>query len=167
MDKKNLYDIATEFRGLVEADDFDPEELDRVAGDLEWKAGSIAGLLRYLGDTADSLETWADDIKAEAAILRNKQEGLKKWLLLGMSAAEVFSLEWGHWKITRQKNPDKADPYELEQIPADYFDIPPPPLPRLNRKRLLDDLKKGVPVPGARIAEPTFHLRTSLKGGRP
>jgi hypothetical protein len=164
---ENLYQIASRFLSIVEREDFDEAELDRAAGDLEHKAGNCAGVLRYLEDQANSLERWAHDILAEVKVLRNKRDRVKAWLHLGLETAGVWSLSWGPWKVSLQKNPDKLEVIDEGAIPAEYWVVPEPPPPKPDKRRILADLKAQKPVPGCRIADPSTHVRTSLKGRNP
>jgi hypothetical protein len=167
LQRRNLLQIAEEFSAVIEADENEAGELGAIAGDLEYKCGNIAGLLRYLDDQAGNLERWAADIQAEAKALRNKHGRLKAWLHAGLETAGVWSLSWGPWKVSLQKNPEKLEIVDEGAIPAEYWVVPEPPPAKVDRRQALADLKAGKPVPGCRIADPTTHVRTSLKGGSP
>lgn len=61
--------------------------------------------------------------------------------------------------LRTQQNPASCEIVDEKLIPLQYIVTPPPPPPTINKRYVLDALKAGEDVPGARIADVKYHLR--------
>ena len=63
----------------------------------------------------------------------------------------ISKIESPYLCLSVRKNPPSVEVLSLDLIPDEYFDIPDPPPPALNKARLKDDLKAGVIIEGAKL----------------
>jgi hypothetical protein len=106
------------------------KEEERLAA---YKKGNTATINRLKGAILDAVETLGESVpksKSNAKRLNINSQFLKN--------------------ITVQNNPAKAVIEDSKAVPGDYLKPQPP---KLDSKMLLDDLKKGKEVPGAKMVQ--------------
>lgn len=129
-------------------------------------------------NTIDGLAYKLDRLKAEIGYHKDRIQELQKAIAIKeiatntlkafldsyMETHNLDALQGRVAKIRRQPNPESVDIYDTDAVPPEYLVQPPPPPPRIDKAKLLDILKSGTEIPGAKIAEHSFHIRVYLPG---
>ena len=150
-----LYQIADDYLSDIrKLEELDLDEqtfldtLESLSGDLEAKATATAMFIKNLEANAEAIKkaekAMAERRKAQEA----KADRVSRYLLENMLRTGISKIECPHFTLSVRKNPPSVDVISADQIPDDYFDIPEPPPPVLNKKRLAEDLKAGVVIEG-------------------
>ena len=121
------------------------ESLDKA---VQVKAAGIAIYLERLDSMAAALDETIKKLQARKKAFQNRKERLKEYTLNAMKQHGIEKIECPECTISIQKNPPSAEVYEPKMIPVEYWKHPEPVL---DKKALLDDLKEGVVVQGARL----------------
>lgn len=157
-----LYNLASEYRALAMllADrDFDETT---IADTIE-----ASGLPEQIADKAQGCEMVARTMEADIPTIESeikrlqdlkksrqaKAEALRKYVLDNMLACDIQRIDAPLFSISIAKNPPKVDIFDERQIPADYLTDPPPPPPTLDKRLMLQALKDGAEIPGARLTQ--------------
>lgn len=155
-----LYEIADNY--LADIRDLDDEDLDEqsfldklksLGGDLEAKATATAMYVKNLEAAADAIKQAEKAMAERRKAKESKASKVKEYLLENMLRTGITKIECPHFVLSVRKNPPSVDVLMQDQIPDEYFDIPDPLPPTLNKKRLADDLKAGVLIEGARLTQ--------------
>ena len=129
------------------------EIIERLSGDLEQKSIAVAMYIKnrevVIDATKQAEKSMADRRKAE----EGKIDKLRKYFLENMLKTGITKIECPQFVISVRKNPPAVEVLMQDLIPDEYFDIPEPPPPTLNKKRLAEDLKAGVVIEGARLTQ--------------
>ena len=127
------------------------DTLEGLAGDLEVKATNVALFIRNLEANADAIKAAEKGMADRRKSLEAKVERIKQYLLENMLRTGISKIESPYLCLSVRKNPPSVEVLSLDLIPDEYFDIPDPPPPALNKARLKDDLKAGVIIEGAKL----------------
>ena len=105
-----------------------------------------------------NLEASAEQIKAAEKAMADRRKSLeakadriRQYLLDNMNRTGITKIECPYFVLGVRKNPPAVEVLNQDMIPDEYFDIPEPPAPTLNKNRLKEDLKAGVIVEGAKL----------------
>lgn len=123
------------------------ESMDKA---VQVKAAGIAIYLERLDSMAAALDETIKKLQARKKAFQNRKERLKAYTLEAMKQHGIEKIECPECTISIQKNPPSAEVYEPKMIPVEYWKHPEPVL---DKKALLDDLKEGVVVQGARLKQ--------------
>lgn len=155
-----LYEIAAQHRGLqrlAEEADVDPQAfadtLEGLVGEFEAKAEAVAMVIGNLEADAETISAAAKAMQARAKRLNDRAAGIKAYLKVHMQATGIAKISCPYFVITLRRNPPRVDIGDERAIPDEFRVWPEPPPPTIDRKALLDALKRGRDVPGARIAQ--------------
>ena len=128
---------------------------------------TIDGLAYKLDRLKTEIEYCKDriqELREAAATKEIAANTIKAFLDSYMETHNLDALQGRVSKIRRQPNPESVDIYDGDAVPPEYLVHPPPPPPRIDKAKLLHILKSGTEIPGAKIAEPSFHIRVYLPG---
>ena len=160
MSNLTLYQITdtylADIRKLEELDLDDQtfaDTLESLSGDLELKATNVAMFVKNLEASADAIKQAEKQMADRRKAIEAKTERIRKCLLENMVKTGISKIECPYFVLSVRKNPPVVDVLMADQIPDEYFDIPEPPPPVLNKKRLAEDLKAGVVIEGARLTQ--------------
>lgn len=123
------------------------ESLDKA---ISVKAAGIAIYLERLDSMTTALDETIKKLQDRKKAFQNRKERLKEYTLEAMKQHGIEKIECPECTISIQKNPPSAEVYEPKMIPVEYWKHPEPVL---DKKALLDDLKEGVVVQGARLKQ--------------
>lgn len=151
--------IATEISEQLESDD--PKSLERLESllpALEQRAAAVGRWVNYQEDLADAIKAREVKVIAARRAIEGRAERAKAYLRSCMELAGAMKITDSHTGMTLalQKNPPSVVVDDEVSIPSEYWRIPEPPPPALDKKALASALKAG-PVPGVH-AEQTFRL---------
>lgn len=160
MTNLTLYQISDQYladiRKLEELDLDDQtfaDTLESLSGDLEQKATNVAMFIRNIEANAEAIKQAEKAMYERRKAYESKIDRIKSYLLENMIKTGIVKIESPHFVLSVRKNPPSAEVLMADQIPDEYFDIPEPPPPVLNKKRLSEDLKAGVVIEGARLTQ--------------
>ena len=155
-----LYEIALQHRDLsrlATEEDIDPQTLsdtlEGLVGNFDEKAKSVAMFIGNLEADAEAIANAAKAMQARAKRLTNRAEAVRTYLKINMEACGFTKISCPWFTITLRKNPPRVEVYDEPSIPDAYRVWPEPPPPTIDKRALLDVLKTGAEVPGARLAQ--------------
>ena len=123
------------------------ESLDKA---VQVKAAGIGIYCEKLDGMVAALDDTIKKLQARKKTFQNRKERLKEYTLVAMKQHGIQKIECPECTISIQENNPSVDDYEPKLIPAEYWKQPEPVL---DKKALLDDLKAGVIVQGARLKQ--------------
>ena len=123
------------------------ESLDKA---VQVKAAGIGIYCEKLDGMVAALDDTIKKLQARKKAFQNRKERLKEYTLVAMKQHGIQKIECPECTISIQENNPAVDDYEPKLIPAEYWKQPEPVL---DKKALLDDLKAGVIVQGARLKQ--------------
>lgn len=162
MTNVTLYQLASEHKAALDKlNDLDlpPETvadtLESLGGELQVKAQNVVMFLRNLETTAEAIGEAMKSMAARRKAIENRVEGLKRYVKESMEMNGIQVIECPQFRISLAKNPPSVEIEDERQIPTDYLTDPPPPPPQIDKKLILQALKDGHNVPGARLRQGT------------
>ncbi|CAN8142528.1 Siphovirus Gp157 family protein [uncultured Thiomicrorhabdus sp.] len=126
------------------------ETLDLVEGDFNDKAVNIVKLAKSLDKTL--LEPLDEEIKrlqARKKAIKNRQDGLKKYLRMNMAASGIQKIECPLFSITLKKATQKVQITDESKIPDDLIKVTTSITP--DKAEIAKRLKAGEEVEGAEL----------------
>ncbi len=158
-----LYTIADQYlQDLQKLQDMDLDEqtfadtLESLSGDLEIKATNVAMFVRNLEASAESIKAAEKQMAERRKAIEAKAERIRNYLKDNMARTGITKIDCPYFALSLRNSPLAVEVINANEIPAQYFDIPEPPAPVLNKNRLKDDLKNGVIVEGARLTQGSY-----------
>lgn len=151
---KPLYALIEQYRELerLDVEDIDEqtlaETLEALQGEITLKATNCALYARNIETFADSVEEAAQQMAERAKRLRRKADGVRAYLLNQMRGAGITKIQAPEFTLSIRKNPAAVQINPGAVIPPEYMVQPEPPPPRVDKRKLADDLKQGVIVDG-------------------
>ena len=158
-----LYTIADQYlQDLQKLQDMDLDEqtfadtLESLSGDLEVKATNVAMFVRNLEASTESIKAAEKQMAERRKAIEAKAERIRNYLKENMARTGITKIDCPYFALSLRNSPPAVEVINADEIPAQYFDIPEPPAPVLNKNRLKDDLKNGVIVEGARLTQGSY-----------
>lgn len=156
-----LYQVADEYlqvlQELTSRDDLPAEVIrDTLEGlqyPVEQKALNVAAYFQGLEADAAAMKA------AEARIAERRKRTethvahLKTYLKDQMERCGISEIKSAEFRLSLRKNPPRVELDANVPVPAYYVRVPPPPEPVVDKRAILDDLKAGKQVPGARMVQ--------------
>lgn len=153
-----LYNIADQYLSdLQKLQDMEIDEqtfsdtLEGLSGELEVKATNVAMFVRNLEASAEAIKAAEKQMADRRKALEAKADRIRQYLLDNMTRTGITKIDCPYFVLSVRKNPPAVEVLNQDMIPDEYFDIPEPPAPTLNKNRLKEDLKAGVVVEGAKL----------------
>lgn len=123
-----LYELSAEYQrvlSLLDDPDADPaaleQELDGLAGQIQIKAGAIAGLIRQFEAFSDMRKMEAQRMKALADADARKADRLRDYLLRNMQAVGAERIDTKAFRLSLRANPPSVQVLEEPLVPAEYI----------------------------------------------
>lgn len=160
-----LYQLADEYIvALEKLQDLDlPEQvvadtLEGLAGELETKATSVAAFVRNLESAAEQIKSAEERMAARRKHIEARAEHVRAYLCVQMLRTNIKRIDSPWFSIALRQNPGRV---LIEgEVPAHYLVQPPAPPPHADKRRIAEDLKDGIDVPGARL---DYSYRVDIK----
>lgn len=154
-----LYQIANEYRELT--DKLENLELNEeevwsamaVEDALYDKAEAVANSILNLQYLAKAVDERIESLKARSEKLKKREESIRNYLMHTMKTIGKHKLEFIDFSVVIRKNPPSVHIIDEDALPDHYFVSPPFPGLKLDKKTLLQDLKDGMIVSGATLAQ--------------
>lgn len=155
-----LYELAAEYRAALEElleldwpDEVVRDTLEGLRGDLETKATNVAAFVRNLEATAAAIHEAEEKMSTRRRAIEARAERIRAYLLAHMQACGITKIECPWFVIARRKNPPSVEIVDEAALPLAFLAQPPPPPPKPDKRAILEALKRGEDVPGARLAQ--------------
>lgn len=129
------------------------DTLESLSGDLELKATNVAMFVKNLEANAEAIKQAEKAMAERRRAHESKADKIRQYLLDNMLKTGITKIDCPYFTLSVRKNPPAVEVLTADLIPDDYYDIPEPPPPVLNKKRLAEDLKAGVVIQGARLTQ--------------
>lgn len=165
----SLYTLTEE---MVKTLDYLYDDLGEIDEQRELRVKEIQELIvkktdniaEYVQFQEDLIKSAKERIERINDFIKKTERGLERLdqqvaVCMDLSAKE--KLEGAFSSITRIKPRDVVDITNEELIPVDYL-YTPEPVAKVDKKLLLDDLKKGKPIPGAKLGKSKLSIKYKL-----
>lgn len=156
----SLYQLVDLYKKDLETlEDLDLDEqtladtLDSLTGELEVKATNVAMFVRNLEATAAAIKDAESQMAARRKAMENRAKRVKQYLKDCMATAGISKIEHPMLALSIRKNPPSVEILDDRQIPAEYWVTPPPPEKQISKTLIMQALKSGVDVPGAKLTQ--------------
>ena len=154
----NLFELTAqrlELQNKLQAMNFDEET---ILDTLEGESSELQAKIEDYGFVIRNMESFADAMKAEEKRMSDRRkaheakvERIKEWLLTNMQACSITKIECPAFTIAVRTNPPKVIVTDENAIPENFFIIPDPLPPQLDKKALAAVLKDNINIPGAHL----------------
>lgn len=157
--KYSLYNITQDYRRAIDqlADEPDAEKaadiLECIGGALQDKLGNVALYARTLNVEQTMVDNEILRLKHIRDSLIVKRATLMKRMEEAMRAAGMTEVKHPLLRIRFKKNPPACEIYNESLLPAQYMVQPEPPAPKPDKRAILEALKAGEQIEGARIVQ--------------
>jgi hypothetical protein len=137
-----------------------PEEairdtLEGLTGDLKVKSQNVAFLVQNLESLSVQIKDAESKMSHRRKVIENRALSIRNYIKQCMDIAGVSKIECPEFALTIKKNPPSVEIVDESKISDVYKRTPPPPEPVLDKKLILETLKGGHDVEGARLVQNT------------
>ena len=150
-----------EVQELANNPDIPPEALADTLNGLEGMFNEKAVRIGHVLLNGDSDITAIDDeirrLTARKNVIRNGKDRLRDYLRMNMEAGGITKIECPLFTITLVKPRDVADVFDADELPPKYIRTKVTHAP--DKKAILDDLKSGEIITGARLGKSKSSVR--------
>lgn len=160
-----LYVLAHEHRALAERlSDLEIDEqtmldtLESEAGELEAKATATAMVVRNMEATAAAIKDAEAAMKRRRDALEKRANSLRSYLMAALLHAGIKRVDHPMLALAVKGKAPGVVVLDEAQVPAEFFDQPPPPPMKLSKARIGAAIKAGREVPGAKLGDDTHRL---------
>lgn len=158
-----LYELTQNYNNLYELlndDDIPVEVIEEGLQDIEdsidVKFDNIAKFIRSLEGNIKIFKEEEDRLAARRKTMQNKVKSLKGYMLEQLMVMDRTKVEANTFVIRRQKNNPSTQITDAKQLDEHYLI---PQEPKVDSKKILEDLKAGKSVKGATLKPESFHIR--------
>lgn len=155
-----LYDLTEQYKDLLElaemGDPIPAEFLDGLESKIEEKAENIAAVMKSLEHEEAALKVEAERLAHRAAGVKKNREGLKRYLEEKLAEAKLDKIKGRLFSLTLAKKAPSVLIVDEKSIPGTWWK---PANPTLDRAGMLEALKAGTEIPGARLYNDGHSLR--------
>jgi hypothetical protein len=150
-----LYELTGNYRQLVElAEETDStafvDTLQSIQDEIEDRTEKMAFVIRTLEANAKVIKEEEQRLADRRKAYENKVSSLKQYLQDQLEVAGLNKVKRPTITVAIQNNPPSVEVADEQLIPANFFIEQ---APKLDKKSLLQHLKDGHEVPGARIQQ--------------
>lgn len=151
----NLYKLTSNYKYVLDlADELDEQTLkdtlDSIKEPLEEKVDNTAKLIKVLENDAKAFKEEEIRIKQRRQTIENNIKRIKERLQYDLENNELDKIEGKTFKVSVQNNPVSVKIVDEKMIPKGYFVEQEP---KLNKKELLEDMKRGEEIFGAELQQ--------------
>jgi len=167
----SLYQLTASYRALLDtlADgDFDAAtisdtiEASGIVDDMQDKAQGYEYVARSLEAETPAMMAEIERLQARIASRAKSAQALRESLLTHMRGAGLDKIESAMFTFSVRKNPHSVEISDAAALPPIYWHLPEPkpPVAAPDKKKIIEALKAGGDVPGARLS---FSTRLEIK----
>ena len=150
----NLYEIAGQYRAVLEMEPENDDELaaqmnalDELGGELTVKADNIVRYMRNLSSEADALKAEEDKLYQKRKAIENKHDRLKNYLAVQLYLAGIRELKAGIFKLRFQPTTPAISIIDESALPEKFWIV----WREASKQAIKDAIRKGEEVPGIEI----------------
>lgn len=161
----SLYDLSADLQAIhnaiIEMDgELTPDleaSLDRLNLELSNKVHGIGKWMRNIEGNETVLQAEIDRLEKRKKAIVNLESRLKEYVKMCMEKAEVKKLEFPLFTARIQANPPSVEITDERVLPARFIKIKQ--VTEIDKRGVLEALKDGESVIGARLVTDKSHLR--------
>ncbi|UNM90587.1 siphovirus Gp157 family protein [Vagococcus sp. CY52-2] len=151
----NLYELTSNYKYVLDlADELDEQTLkdtlDSIKEPLEEKVDNTARLIKAMENDVKAFKEEETRIKQRRQAIENNIKRIKERLQYDLENNELDKIEGKTFKVSVQNNPVSVKIVDEKMIPKGYFVEQEP---KLNKKELLEDMKRGEEIFGAELQQ--------------
>lgn len=151
----NLFELTSNYKYVLDlADELDEQTLqdtlDSIKEPLEEKVDNTAKLIKAMENDAKAFKEEEARIKQRRQAIENNIKRIKERLKYDLESNEIDKIEGKTFKVSVQNNPISVKIVDEKSIPKNYFIEQEP---KLNKKELLEDMKRGEEIFGAELQQ--------------
>lgn len=132
------------------------ETLDAIKGSMSDKIENIVKLMKNIEGDITAFKNEEERLKRERKIRENLYNRLKLYIYDSMNTANITKINAGLFKVFIQKSPPSVEIINEDLIP-DHYKIAQKP--KVDSRKLLDDLKSGKVIDGVKLVNDKTHVR--------
>lgn len=150
-----MYELTLAYEKVLEmAEELDDgalrDTLDSITDAIDDKAENIAKVIKQLEADADIFRQEEVRLAKRRRTVDNNVRNLKRYLQESLEQVGTNRVNGKLFTVSIQNNPPSVDILDESKIELDYFDEQPP---KLDKKAVLESLKNGIEMEGARIKQ--------------
>ena len=161
----SLYKLADQHRQLETLGT--DEELDETAlqaihdtlegleGDLQTKAQSCAAVALNLEAWAKAAKDASKQLAARAVRIERRADALRDYMHTALEAAGITKIDGPEFTVAIRKNPPAVQIAADADLGDEWLVFPEPTPPTPDKRKILQALKDGVPIPGCSLTQGT------------
>lgn len=153
-----LYELSAqfnEFLSLAEQEEFDQQTisdtLESLTLEIEDKGRNVAAYTQNLEASINAMKEAEKRMADRRKALERKAEWMKNYLRSNMERCGITKIECPEFKVTLGKPSQVCEVFSEEDLPEDYIVTKVTKSP--DKKLIMQALKDGFDVPGAKIGE--------------
>ena len=151
----NLYELTSKYKYVLDlADELDEQTLkdtlDSIKEPLEEKVDNTAKLIKAMENDVKAFKEEETRVKQRRQTIESNIKRIKERLQYDLESNELDKIEGKTFKVSVQNNPVSVKIVDEKMIPKGYFIEQEP---KLNKKELLDDMKRGEEIFGAELQQ--------------
>lgn len=149
--KMTLYEIEEAIYDCVndETGEVDLEKFEKLQGLRTKKLEGVALGYKNLTALVEAMKIEEENLKERRKTLEKKAEGLKTFLAMSLNGEEMLT---PLVKISWRKS-EAVLITDEESIPEQYWNMPKPTAPTVNKLEITKAINKGISVPGATLVK--------------
>lgn len=155
MGNLTLYKAAEALAPLLDQVDEDgviSPELEQALAKFEGRGVAVTAYILNCEANAEMIRNAADKMAARAESMEKRAATFKRYLsdmMKRTSITEINSPEFSA-KLLIERDAS-VDVFDSKQLPSEYWNFPPPPDAKPDKKRIASAIKEGKEIPGARV----------------
>lgn len=152
----NLFDLSTNYQQVYdmisqgEDSEVYLDTLESLNDSIEDKANGYAKIIKSIEGDNEAIKKEIDRLQARKKANENAIRNLKENLQYAMEQTNKKAFRTELFSFGIQRNPVKSNITDETKIPKVYFNEQEP---KLDKKRLLEDLKNNIQVNGAELTQ--------------
>lgn len=151
----NLYELTSNYKYVLDlADELDEQTLqdtlDSIKEPLEQKVDNTAKLIKAMENDVKAFKEEETRLKQRRQTIENNIKRIKERLQYDLESNDLDKIEGATFKVAIQNNPVSIKILDEKMIPKGYFIEQEP---KLNKKELLEDMKRGEEIFGAELQQ--------------
>jgi len=132
------------------------DTLEAINDSIEVKTENIVKFLKNLEGDIEIFKIEEKRLQKKRKAKENTYNRLKKYLQDMLELADIKSVDTGLFKVRIQKSVPSVEVIDKNLIPETYKIAQEP---KIDLRGLLEDLKLGKQIEGARLVDQNYHLR--------
>jgi hypothetical protein len=158
--EQKLYEIANDIQALEDLDlpeDQIKDTLDGLQGTFELKAESVGKFMANLDGDIEKIDHEIKRLQNRKKVMENRKESIREYLRYNMAATGITRISCPLFTISLVKGRPMAVIEDDRSVP-DKFKVTKTTV-SISKADLLEALKAGEEVPGAKLGETAPSLR--------